>query len=80
MTDKTNQPPDWKPIPDPLTHQLIALAIKNFTEKLETRLDAIDKATALSHADATRRPTEMDRQIGHLKELFFAEIASLKKK
>ena len=50
--------------PEQLYRELIGLR-----EILETRLDAIDKATTIFQDNLTRMPTEVDKQIAHLKEL-----------
>jgi hypothetical protein len=50
--------------PDQLYRELIGLR-----EIIETRLNAIDKATTIFQDNLTRMPTEVDKQIAHLKEL-----------
>jgi hypothetical protein len=71
-------PPLNLPSPDPsvLTTQQLHAAIDNLRALLtadirsvETRLDAIDKATEIFSDNLTRVPTDTDRQIQHLKEL-----------
>jgi hypothetical protein len=45
-------------------------------EMLKTRVDAIDKATTLFETNLTRVPTEVDRQITHLRELLESKLGS----
>jgi CHASE3 domain sensor protein len=62
-----------RPIPDPtlLTTQQLNNSIAALKELMTTRLDAMDKAVELLNANQTRVPTEIDKQIAHLKELIF---------
>lgn len=64
-------PGDSRPVPDPtlLTGQLIAREVGMLRELLETRLNAMDKAMALFQESITRVPTDVDKQVGHLKQL-----------
>lgn len=68
------------PIPDPtlLTTAQLDRAISNLDARLTTRLDGMDKAAELLHADFTRVPTEVDRQISHLRDLLMGEISKLR--
>jgi hypothetical protein len=50
--------------PSQLYRELTALR-----ELIETRLDAIDTATEIFHDNLVRVPTDVDKQIAHLKEL-----------
>jgi hypothetical protein len=43
---------------------------------LETRIDAMDKATALLRENISVVPSEMDRQVSHLREFMVARIES----
>ena len=46
-------------------------------EKLEERLDGIDKATELLSETVNRTPTEIQKQIGHLRELTYEKFDSV---
>lgn len=74
------------PITDPtvLTTQQIVQQISGLKELLFTKLDAVnarldaaDKAVILLHADVTRVPTDVDKQVGNLKELTFQKVSAL---
>lgn len=58
------------PNPDPseMTREYMAREITNLRDMITTRVDAIDKATALFEENLTRVPTEVDKQIAHLRE------------
>jgi hypothetical protein len=43
-------------------------------EGVDTRFDAIDRATELQHQDLVRVPTQVDRAVGALKDLLIAEL------
>lgn len=45
--------------------------------KLEQRLDDMDKATVVLHETVTKTPTEIQKQIGHLRELTFERFKSV---
>lgn len=72
---------DIRPIPDPtiLTTQQLYHELNSLRELVETRLDAMDKATELLNANMTRIPTETDKQVGHLKELHDEKFESIDK-
>jgi hypothetical protein len=59
------------PRPDPtlLTTEQLRRELAALRELLETRLDDMDKATELLSATVNRTPTEVDKQITHLREL-----------
>lgn len=59
------------PRPDPtlLTTEQLRRELAALRELLETRLDDMDKATELLSATVNRAPTEVDKQITHLREL-----------
>jgi len=71
MSDERDNADEWKPRPDPtrLTTDQLRRELGALNEKLGTRLDAMDKATSLLQENQTRVPTEIDKQIMHLKEL-----------
>jgi hypothetical protein len=60
-----------RPIPDPtlLTTQQLLREMQNLKEVVFTRLDGMDRAMVVFSDNLTRAPTEVDKQIGHLKEL-----------
>jgi hypothetical protein len=60
-----------------ITIEQLQREISNLRELFEVRLDAMDKAVVLFDQNLTRVPTEVDRQIAHLKELTFANLNSL---
>jgi hypothetical protein len=55
--------------PTALTTQQLWREIQNLKELFETRIDAIEKAIEVAHADLVRVPTEVMKQVGHLREL-----------
>lgn len=59
------------PRPDPTALTTVALhhEISTLKELFETRLNAMDKALTIFQDNLTRAPTEVDKQIGHLKSL-----------
>lgn len=60
-----------RPVPDPtsLTTAALTREIEALKELLSTRLEAMDKAMTLFSDNLTRTPTEIDKQINHLKEV-----------
>jgi hypothetical protein len=69
-----------RPDPDPTeaTAAQLKEAIRNLEGRIETRLNAMDKAQVLFHEDLTRVPTSVDRAILQLRELVESEIDKLK--
>lgn len=67
------------PVPDPtlLTSDFVNRAIANVEEKTAARLDAMDKAANLLHDNLTRVPTEMDRQLAHLREVVLVKVSEV---
>jgi uncharacterized protein YoxC len=74
---------DQPPVPDPTaltTEQLLRTvsAERDYVDGkiavLEQRLDAIDKATRLLNETVNRTPTEIQREVSHLRELLFERI------
>ena len=59
------------PIPDPtvLTTQNLALAIQSLDKLLSTRIDAVETSQITFQENVQRVPTQIDREISHLKEL-----------
>jgi hypothetical protein len=70
------------PVPDPtlLTTAQLDREIRNLEAKVNTRLDAMDMAAKVLHDDYTRIPTELDRQIKHLRELLEEKIGGATEK
>ena len=81
---------DRRPIPDPtvLTTQQLQREIQALRDILNTRIDAVqdqlhvrlsamDKAMEVATAIVTHTPTEIDKQILHLKELHDAKFAAI---
>src|SRR4026207_2120579 len=65
------------PVPDPtlLTTAALTREIAALKELVVTRLDAMDKAMDIFSDNLTRAPTEVDKQISHLKELMIETFA-----
>lgn len=70
---------DLIPRPDPtmLTTAQLLRELSNLESRITARLDAMDKATVLSHDDFTRIPTMLDREIGHVREFGAAGVLRL---
>jgi hypothetical protein len=60
------------PTPDPteLTTQQLAVAIESLKELFEQRVSGIEKAVEVAHDNLVRVPTETDKSIQHLREVF----------
>jgi hypothetical protein len=91
MTTDLLHPDPAASVPDPsvLTSQqmfressalreLVFREILGLEKTLATRMDAIEKASALVHEDVTRWPTALDKGLGHLKELHQEKFNSLR--
>lgn len=87
MTARSNQD-DLRPVPDPTsltTDQLrreietlreeFAKSIVAVKEVFAMRLDGMDMATKLLSENVHRVPTDVNTQVGHLRELMFAILA-----
>jgi uncharacterized coiled-coil protein SlyX len=81
MPEPTIATPSNIPIPDPtlLTTEQLRRELGSLRELVETRLAGMDKATVLLNDGVTRVPTEIDKQISHLKELFIEKFGSVEK-
>lgn len=75
------------PVPDPTlltTEQLLraVAAERDYTDgqiaKLEERLHAIDRATELLNETVNRTPTEIQKEVAHLRELMAKEIDGIR--
>jgi hypothetical protein len=62
---------DRRPIPDPtaLTTAQLRRELASLREVVEARLDGMDRATELLSEGVNRTPTEIEKQIKHLREL-----------
>src|SRR6478672_11107389 len=69
------------PVPDPTTLTTAALLreIASLKEIVFTRLDAMDRAMMVFSDAITRAPTDVDKQIAHLKELHQEKFESIVK-
>ncbi len=74
-------PGDSRPVPDPtlLTTQQLLREMCNLKEVIFTRLDAMDKAMVVFNANITRVPTDVDKQVGQLKELHQEKFTGVEK-
>jgi hypothetical protein len=79
MPEMANGTPDLVPRPDPtvLTTEQLTREIANLKALLETRLDGMDIATDLLSTTVNRVPSDVDKQVGHLKELHDEKFASI---
>lgn len=57
--------------------ELVFREILALEKSLSTRMDAAEKATVLLHADMTGFPTDLDKEIAHLKELHAERFDSI---
>lgn len=69
------------PIPDPsvLTTEQLSRGLTNLRELLETRIKSVEQAAHLRYDDLRRVPTETDRQVTHLRELFSEKFNSVQR-
>jgi hypothetical protein len=76
-----SQDPPRMPDPSSLTTQQLWREISALKELLTTRIEAVEKAVEIAHADLVRVPTEVQKAVGNLKELHhgkFEEQAALR--
>lgn len=66
-----NPPIGFVPVPDPttLTNELVSKAIAALREIIETRLEGNDKAVALLSQWREHLPQEIDKAVGHLRQI-----------
>jgi polyhydroxyalkanoate synthesis regulator phasin len=59
------------PVPDPsvLTTQALLREIGGLRELLSQRVESIEKAVEVAHNNLVRVPTDVDRTVGHLREV-----------
>ena len=69
---------DPSPLMRRMVKETIREAVDSLKSEMDTRFEAMDKAADLLHADFTRVPTDVDRQVGHLKELMLTTISATK--
>src|SRR5580658_2581696 len=69
------------PVPDPtlLTTEQLARGLTSLRELLEARIAAVEESAHHRYEDLRRVPTETDRQVAHLKELFNEKLGSVQK-
>ena len=81
MAENDYRSPTNIPVPDPtlLTTEQLRRELGSLRELVETRLHGMDRATILLGENVTRVPTEIDKQIAHLKELFLEKFSSVEK-
>src|SRR5678816_2500369 len=74
-------PGDSRPVPDPtlLTTQQLIREMSNLKEVIFTRLDAMDRAMIVFTDQITRVPSDVDKQVGQLKELHQEKFAGVEK-
>lgn len=79
MTEPGGGQRDWRPIPDPtlLTTAQLRQELGTLREIIEARLDAMDTATKLLSETVNRTPTEIQKEIGHLRELAWERFESI---
>jgi hypothetical protein len=77
-----NQESNPNPVPSAVTSEAIDRAVLSAESRINARLDGMEKAVEVFHADLTRVPTLLDRSITGLRELMeqivFTEIEKLK--
>jgi hypothetical protein len=68
----------WVPVPDPttLTTSQLRRELASLRELLESRLDAMDRATKLLDETVNRTPTIIQTEIAHLRELMAEKLSS----
>lgn len=65
--------------PSPLTTQLVWREVASLKELVISRLDAMEMAIRVAHDDLVRVPTDVQKQVGTLKELHEEKIAALRR-
>lgn len=77
----TGQPPaDWRPVPDPtkLTTEQLRRELATLREIIETRLDAMDRATELAAAQAVVIGQQIEQTRDRLREETAADVTQLR--
>jgi hypothetical protein len=78
--DTGQAPVDWRPIPDPtrLTTEQLRRELATLREILETRLDAMDRATELATAQAVVIGQQVEQTRDRLREETAADVRQLR--
>lgn len=63
--------------PSPLTTAALWREIQHLKELFETKVDSIEKAIEVAHADAVRVPTEIQQHVGNLRDLHDEKFKSV---
>jgi hypothetical protein len=79
LREKLKEEMKFGPDPSPLTIQMIWREIAALKELLTSELDALNKAIDVSHEDLVRVPTDVQKQVGAVKELLLEKIESVAK-
>jgi chromosome segregation ATPase len=66
--------------PTPLTTAMLLREISNLSEKVGIRIDGIEKAQATFEKSLTRVPTEVQKEVGHLRELHEQRFSSVEQR
>lgn len=70
---------DRIPDPSPLTTAQVQREVAALEKLATQRMDAIEKAVAVAHENLVRVPTDVDKAIGHLRELTIERFETTKK-
>jgi hypothetical protein len=70
------------PVPDPtvLTTQALLREIDALEKLMEQRIHGLERAVSVAHENLVRVPTDVDKAIGHLREVFDEQISTLNEK
>lgn len=68
------------PTASTLTPEQLWREIASLKELVFTRIDAIEKTIVVAHEDAVRAPTEVQKQINYLREIYEARIDAVDRK
>lgn len=68
--------PQQVPDPSSLTTQQLWREVAALKELLQSQLDSMEKAITVAHEDLVRVPTDVQKQVGNLKELQDAKFAA----
>lgn len=84
--------PDRRPIPDPTTlttqqlqrevaalKEVLVTMITSVDSRLTVRIDGMDKAIMVHNEIVTKTPTEIDKQVSHLRELHDSKFEAINK-
>lgn len=67
--------------PDPtlLTTEQLHRGLTSLRELLQSRIEAVEESGRYRHEDLRRVPTETDKQVSHIRELFLEKFTSVQK-